>query len=143
MLWKSISNRVDLHEIYGSIATLLTEINEQWPIFLQHSYCNREQRAIINKIQLKSNDQSFVVVQIDFSENYIFARQREVQATHWNNNQATVFTVHIKAGQSHKNMVIISDYMYHNTAFVYCAQGLIVEFVKNNFPQVQKMSYVR
>jgi hypothetical protein len=80
---------------------------------------------------------------MDFAENYTFVRQREVQAAHWNNQQATVFTIHIKIGQRHKNIVIISDYMHHDTAFVYCAQRLAVEFVKNHFPLVKKIIYLR
>ena len=136
MLWKSIKNKVDLHEIHDSIASLLTKIDEQWPIFLQHSYFNREQRAFINEIRLKLNGQSF-------AENYTFVRQREVQAAHWNNSQAIVFTVHLKVVQTRKNMVIINDHMHHDMAIVYCAESLIVEFVKKNFPQVQKINYVR
>ena len=77
---------------------------------------------------------SFIVVQMDFAENYTFVRQREVQAAHWNNQQATLFIVHIKIANSHKNLVIISDYMHHDTAFVYCAQRLIAEFLQKHFP---------
>ena len=142
-LWKAINKKVDLHEIRGTIASLLTEIDEQWPVFLLHSYCNREQRAFIDEIRTKSSNASFVVVQMGFAENYTFIRQREVQAAHWNNQQATLFTIHIKIGKSHSNIVIISDYMHHDTTFVYCAQRLVVEFVKNHFPEVKKIMYLR
>jgi hypothetical protein len=141
-LWKTVNKKVDLHEIRGTIASLLTEIDEQWSVFLLHSYYNREQRSFIDEIRGKSSDQSFVVVQMDFAENYTFVRQREVQAAHWNNQQATLFTIHIKIGQRHKNIVIISDYMHHDTAFVYCAQRLVVEFTKNHFPLVKKIFYL-
>ena len=81
---------------------------------------------------------------MDSSENYTFLCQKEVQAAaHWNSSQVTVFTIHIKVGQSHKNMAIISDYMHHDTAFVYCAESLIVEFATKNFSQIQKINYVR
>jgi hypothetical protein len=142
-LWKVINKKVDLHEIRGTVASLLAEIDEQWPVFLLHSYYNREQRAFIDEIRAKSSDESFVVVQMDFAENYTFVRQREVQAAHWNNQQATLFTIHIKVGKSHKNILIVSDYMHHDTAFVYCAQRLIVDFVKNHFPGVKKIMYLR
>ena len=108
-----------------------------------HSYINREQRTYINELRIKSSCLSYAVVQTDFAENYTFLRQREVQAAHWNNRQATLFTVHIKLGNEHKNMVIISDYMRHDTAFVHCAQGLIVDFLRKNYPQVTKINYLR
>ena len=108
-----------------------------------HSYFNQEQRSYINNLRLLSNDTSYVTVQIDFAENYRLIRQREAQAAHWNNLQVTLFTVHIKVGTNHKNMVIISDYMRHDTAFVYCAQRLIVEFIQKHYPQITKINYLR
>jgi hypothetical protein len=138
-----VNKKVDLHHINGSITSLLDEIDDQWKKFLIHSHFNREQRAYINSLRSQSSDTSYVAVQMDFAENYTLIRQREVQAAHWNNIQATLFTIHIKAGTNHKNMVVISDYMRHDTAFVYCAQQLIVEFVKKHYPQVTKINYIR
>lgn len=142
-LWKTSDKKVDLHQIRGAVASLLDEIDDKWSSFLVHSYLNREQRNYINDLKAKSNYSSYTVVQMDFAENYTFLRQREVQAAHWNNQQATLFTVHIKIGNEHKNMVIISDYMRHDTAFVHCAQRLIVDFLRKNFPQVIKVNYLR
>ena len=108
-----------------------------------HSYFNQEQRSYINNLRLLSNDTSYVTVQIDFAENYRLIRQREAQAAHWNNLQVTLFTVHIKVETNHKNVVIISDYMRHDRAFVYCTQRLIVEFIKTHYPPVTKINYLR
>jgi hypothetical protein len=142
-LWKTSNNKVDLHHIRSAISSLLDEIDDHWASFLLHSYYNREQRTCINDLRLRSSHSSYVTVQVDFAENYTVMRQREVQAAHWNNLQATLFNVHIKIGTSHKNMVIISDYMRHDTAFVYCAQGLIVQFLNQYYPQVVKINYLR
>jgi len=142
-IWQQVNKKVDLHHIRGSIVSLLNEVDEQWKSFAIHSYFNREQRTYIRDLRLLSSDMSYVVIQIDFAENYSVIRQREVQAAHWNNVQATLFTVHIKIGTKHKNIAIISDYMRHDTAFVYCAQQLIIKFVKQHFPFVCKINYLR
>ncbi|CAF1510324.1 unnamed protein product [Adineta ricciae] len=141
-IWKTTNKKVDLHHIHGSIMSLLGEIDGQWKKFLTHSYFNREQRSYINNLRLLSSDTSYATVQIDFAENYTIIRQREVQAAHWNNVQVTIFTVHIKVGTTHKNMAIVSDYMRHDTAFVYCAQRIIVDFLKKHYPQITKISYI-
>lgn len=141
--WKSTNKKVDLHHIRGSISSLLDEIDEQWKAFQTHSYYNREQRLYIKDLHLQSTDTSYITAQIDFAENYSVLRQREVQAAHWNNLQCTLFTIHLKIGTKYKNIVVISDYMRHDTAFVYCVQCLIVDFVKNNYPQVTRISYIR
>ena len=142
-VWKLVDKKIDLHQIRGSITSLLYEIDESWSAFLAHSYFNREHRNFINELRIKSSHLSYAVVQIDFAENYTFLRQREVQAAHWNNQQATLFTIHIKIGNEHKNMVIISDYMRHDTAFIYCAQRLIIDYLRKHYPEVKKVNYLR
>ena len=74
--------------------------------------------------------------------NYTLIRQREVQQG-FSQHQATLFTAHLTIGNEHRDLAIISDYMEHTTAFVYCAQRIIVDFVKKNFPFVTKINYVR
>jgi hypothetical protein len=83
------------------------------------------------------------VAQIDFSMNYTWIRQREVQQGFFSQHQATLFTIHLTIGQEQRNLAIISNYMEHTTAFVYCAQKLLIQFIKKNFPLVKKINYLR
>ena len=75
--------------------------------------------------------------------NYTLIRQREVQPSFFSHHQATLFTIHIIRGREHRNLAIISDHLEHTTAFVYCAQKILVQFTKKNFPLVQKINYIR
>ncbi|CAF4851339.1 unnamed protein product, partial [Rotaria socialis] len=74
-VWKPIDKKVDLHQIRGTITSLLYEIDENWSAFLLHSYINREQRNFINDLRIKPSRVSYAVIQIDFAENYAFLRQ--------------------------------------------------------------------
>ncbi|CAF3300606.1 unnamed protein product [Rotaria sp. Silwood2] len=141
--WKTLNNKVDLLCTNGSYDLLLDEIDSHWTMFLLHSYFTTEQKEYIKNLRLNSSDSTFIVAQIDFAENFTIFHQREVQGYHWNNKQITIFTAHLKAGSINKNVVIISDYMSHDTAFVYVAQGLIVDFIKINIPLVKKINYLR
>ena len=127
----------------GSLDSLLVEIEERWPAFLLHTYCNRQQRDYIKETRTQSTDRTFIVAQIDFSMNYTLLRQREVQQGLFSQHQASLFTIHLTIGQQHRNLAIISDCMEHITLFVYCAQRILVQFVKKNFPLVEKINYVR
>ncbi|CAF4104405.1 unnamed protein product, partial [Rotaria sordida] len=140
--WKTLNNKVDLFHMNGSYDSLLDEIDSHWTTFLLHSYFTTEQKEYIKNLRLNSSDNTYIVAQIDFAENFTIFHQREVQGYHWNNKQITIFTIHLKAGLINKNVVIISDYMSHNTIFVYVAQGLIVDFIKTNFPLVKKINYL-
>ena len=142
-LWKKVNNRFDLQKVTGSIDSLLTDIEERWSHFLLHTYHNRQQRKHIAYLREQSSQRTFVVAQIDISMNYTLIRQREVQQGFFSRYQATLFTVHLTIVKEHRDLAIISDYMEHTTAFVYCAQKIVVDFVKQNFPLVRKVNYVR
>ena len=50
--------------------------------------------------------------------------------------------VYIKVGEEHRNMVFISDYLAHDTRFVYYAQCVIITFLKKEYPNVFSVVYV-
>ena len=75
--------------------------------------------------------------------NFTLIRQREVQQWFFSQHQATLFTIHLTIGREQRNVAIISNYMEHITSFVYCAQQILVRFIKKNFPLVKKINYVR
>ena len=68
-LWKKVKNKFDLQQIFGSVDSLLTMIEDNWPTFLLHTYCNRQQRDYIKELRRQSTDKTFIVAQIDFSMN--------------------------------------------------------------------------
>ena len=142
-MWKKMNNKFDLQYIIGSVDSLLTTIEENWPTFILHTYQNRQQRDYIKELRSQSTDKTFVVAHIDFSMNYTLIRQREVQQGSFSRQQATVFTIHLTIGQEHRNLSIISDHLEHTTAFVYSSQKILVEFIKRNYPLVKKINYVR
>ena len=82
----------------------------------------------------------------DFSENYSFVVQDEVQGYHWVNNQATLhpFVAYYKSPDNvlrHKSYCIISDCLDHSTFAVYTYQKLLVKHLKENLPVFNKLFY--
>ena len=142
-VWETINTKMVLQTVSGLVASLLCEIDKRWSVFLYHAFVNRQQRKYIETIREQSSTDDYVVVQIDFAENYKFVRQRESQSAHWNTDQAALFTVHLKIGKEHRCMVLISDYMNHDSKFVWLAQENIANFVKKQYPKVKKINYMR
>ncbi|CAF4684481.1 unnamed protein product, partial [Rotaria socialis] len=122
-LWKKVNNKFDLQQMSGSIDSLLTEIEESCPLFLLHTHINREQREY-------------------FSINYTLVRHCEVQQGFFSQHQVTLFTIHLTIGKEQRNVAIISDYMERTTVFAHCAQKVLTQFIKTNFPLVKKINYV-
>ncbi|CAF1585862.1 unnamed protein product, partial [Didymodactylos carnosus] len=138
MKWTKMEDRVDIHRISGSIRALLFECDSQWLKFTTHSYITTTQFEYIKKIK-ESLDSESAICQMDFTENYV---QNEIMSKHWSTSQAALFTVQIKTKDQTSNIVIISNYLSHDTMFVHCSQGLICEYVKLHFPSVKRMIYL-
>lgn len=134
MVWEKTNNKFDLQKVNAPIDLLIFEMNEQWPSFLLHSYCNRQQREHIALLRSQSGNTSFIIAQIDFSMNYSLIRQREVQQGFFSHQQASLFTAHLIIGEQQRNPAIISDRLERDTAFVHCAHQIIAEFSRRSFP---------
>ena len=80
--WETINTKMVLQIVSGLVASLLCEIDKLWSIFLYHAFINRQQRKYIATIREQFSTDDYVVVQIGFSENYKFVRQREPQGSH-------------------------------------------------------------
>ena len=92
-------------------------------------------------MEVKSNLQSGVFQVIaDFSENYFFVLQDEVQGFHWNNSQATIhpFVVYYsESGELHQLCyAIISDCLHHDTVAVYLFQMCLIDYLKRKINSV-------
>ena len=74
--------------------------------------------------------------------NYTLVRQRKVQQGFFSQHHVTLFTIHLTIGKKQRNLAIISDYMEYTTVFVHCAQKILAQFIKKNFPLVKKINYV-
>ena len=142
-LWITSNNHVELQHFTGSFRSLIDTLNDRWSSFVTHTYTTRQQRDYIKAIKLTSSFTTFVVTQVDFAENFSFVVQKEIQSAYWNKKQATLYTVVVTAGSEHRSMVIISNCMIHDATFVYCAQKVIVEFIRKEYPTVNKINYVR
>ena len=126
----------------GTFRALLEEIDNLWPNFIIHNFYTHEQRDYIALIKETFSITTFAIVQIDFAQNYSLIIQTEIQSAYYSPQQATIFTIYIKVGEEHRNMVIISDYLAHDTKFVYAGQKIIVNFLQKQYPNVFKLNYV-
>ncbi len=139
VLWEKNEKKTELQRHTTSISTLLDKLDCLWNKFLIHYFVTIEQRDYIKQIKLKSSEHGTAIVQLDFAENFCLFSQSAVQSSYYYNKQVTIFTVHIKMGLGHRNLVFISDYMKHRTEFVYQAQVFITNFIKKWYPNVNHL----
>ena len=140
--WKKIHNRYELVHSNGSFDVLLKEIDDLWSSYITHNFCTHKQREYIVLLKEESHLSKYIVIQMDFAQNFAFVIQQEVQCAFYFRQQATLFTIYIRVGDEHRNMVIISDSLTHDNKFVHAAQKILIEFIKVEYPNVPVINYV-
>ena len=109
-----------------------------------HDFFAKKQFIFTDTLKKNLEKGEFVVC-CDYAENYAFVIQNSTQSFHWNNNQATVFTVvvYYKGNDEleHVSMAIISDNLNHDSISVYEYQKIVISYLKANFT-VNKIYYL-
>ena len=97
-------------ELFAHICAILPE-------FLQHCCTKRSQAESYQKereaVGGDAFDESFAMVQVDFSENYTCMFQDEIQSAHWKKGQVSLFTVALWCDGELHPKVIASNNLDH------------------------------
>ena len=94
----------------GSFDDTFSELKLQTLTFLMHHFVKEKQSAAFKSNQ-DFSDTNFntAVLQIDFAENYSTFYQDEVQSTHWEKTQITIFTAALWQKNECHSVVVVSD----------------------------------
>lgn len=108
---------------------------DQIPYFLRHVYVKRQQSYFFGDKRGNLTIHE-VIVQIDFAENYPCKYHNEVQSTHWNQQQVTVFTVAIWTNNGVKNtweshVIVTHELVHDKKAVAVLMSGTVKRMVWN------------
>ncbi|XP_017470011.1 PREDICTED: uncharacterized protein LOC108378244 [Rhagoletis zephyria] len=138
------SERCTLKTVILSVDDFVEEICTGLVNLRTHDFLVKEQRSFFENLKIHLQAGEFVI-SYDFAENYKYVIQDAIQAFHFNNDQATIFTIviyYMKDGKlEHKSMAIISDDLKHDAVAVYEYQKIILNYLKSEFT-VAKVYYV-
>ena len=82
---------------------------------------------------------------VDFAENYSFVVQDEIQSFHWSKSHCTLHPVVVYYKENgklaQKSFCFISEYLEHDTEFVYEVQRELVKLLNKTIPTITKFEY--
>ena len=142
--WVS-TDRCEIRNISFSCEQLLDECVRQITNLTKHSYIAKAQEDYLKHRKINiSKDEAIVL--LDFSENFQFVIQNEVQSYHWCKDYCTVHCLVVYLKNNNHDLVsssfcIISDDLTHDIAFVWCSQKAICQFPNEKFPDLTKVKY--
>ena len=109
-----------------------------------HSFIAKSQSRYL-KDQKEKLCRTSCIALLDFTENYQFMVQDEIQGFHWNKIGYTPHPVAIYSMENDKlqceSLCVISDDMEHDTCFVYQVQAEIIKYLKRELPSVTSIEY--
>lgn len=131
------SKTVNVHEFMDILGEKLMKLKT-------HDFFAKQQSLFVSNVKSNLQEGEFLVC-CDFAENYAFVIQNSTQSFHWNNNQATIFTVVVYYKQNdqlkHVSIAVVSDNLNHDTIAVYEYQKIVISYLKTNF-NVKKLYYL-
>lgn len=140
------TDRSSLETVVESTEDFIESFISKLGVLAHHSFIAEQQSNFLKNLQETILPNEFIVV-LDFSENYSFVLQDEVQAHHWSTAQCTVhpFGIYYREPETqnlrNKNFIVLSDCLKHNTILVHVFQRHLVEYLKETFSTVTKIYY--
>lgn len=119
---------------------ILEILRKKLPQFLKHCYIHRHQSIYFENLKNLLPTKT-LLLHIDFSENYTFPYQDEVQSAHWTSHSCTIYTV-IAYFIDNSNkitlpIVVISDYLNHDKYAVNVFNEKVIEYIKLQYQSAE------
>ena len=136
-----IRGKMSTRKVYrarsGCLAEMVDQLCDILSPFAQHMFVAYWQQSVFSQLK-ESISANHVLSVIDFSENFATFYQNAIQATHWVNNQATLFPMvswyPCTTCEGHEiireSIVIISDDLKHDANAVHKFQQVAYEHIK-------------
>lgn len=140
------TDRCDLETIVKSADEFVPFFCSKLGGWIPHDFIKTEQSTFLKNTKNSLQDGEFLAI-LDFSENYSFVLQDEVQSHHWNVQQATIhpFVIYYKQNTQveHFSFIIISEELRHDSVAVNLFISKMMHFLRvNQHKKVNKMYFM-
>ena len=121
-----LSDSTSIHDLIDMISNSIDKLTS-------HSYIAKAQSSHL-KLRKENIDENTILVLVDFSENFTFIVQDEIQSYHWCKEQATLHPIVMYYKENgtvkHKSFCVISDELHHDVSMVYQIQTVFLNYVR-------------
>lgn len=130
----------------STLGEAVEKLEKKLPQFLQHVYIKRKQETFFCKLK-ENMPPNTLLLHFDFSENYNFIYQDEIQSAHWVSKSCTIYTAmaYFVDGKTCKSIpiVVVSDYLQHDKYAVATFNEAIIKKIKADYPEllISKLIY--
>lgn len=141
--WTNAPGQYSLETITKTTDEFVEFYEIQIKNLLAHDFIAQKQSKFFKNRKENLADKEMLVI-CDFSENYTFTIQDEIQAFHWVNKQCTIhpFALYWKENgvDKRKSIVVIAESLKHDVTAVYLFQKKLIEFIKQKL-EIEKIIF--
>ena len=138
------TDRAEMVTVVQPQAEFFESLLEKLVSLKTHHYIAKLQTQFLQEKKEQLSERECIVL-ADFSENFKFVVQDEIQSYHWVNQQATVhpFIYYHKVNSTlcSQCICVISDTTNHNTVTVHMFLTYLMKHIKETIPHVNKIIY--
>jgi ABC-type proline/glycine betaine transport system ATPase subunit len=114
-------------------------------VLKKHSFIAKKKKSEHYNFVKKNVKENEAVVSLNFAENYGFVIQDKAQSFHWNNDQATIFTIAVHYRDCNdvklRSIVCISEHLEHDTLAVHVFQKKLISYLRSELiPDIKKIT---
>lgn len=136
---KDEQGKITRQKLSGTMSEIFNKLKEKVPQFLQHEYIRKSQADSFENLKNHLSSDA-IILHIDFSENYNFQYQDEIQSAHWNSESCTLYTAILYYKNNNMDLcfesyVVVSNYLTHDKYAVVSFNNVILENFKKNHPE--------
>ena len=134
---KDETKTVVRENVSSTLKEAIGKLENKLPQFLKHVYIKRQQETFF--FELKAHlPTNTLLIHFDFSENYSFFYQDEIQSAHWVSKSCTLYTALAyfiyKDEKRTVPIVVVSNYMQHDKYAVAVFNEKIIEKIQCDYP---------
>lgn len=98
---------------HSSVGEGLKKLENMYMKVIHHCYIKKEQATFFQNLMTSVTSKN-IVLQVDYSENYVIRHQDAVQADHWAGKPISIYTAVAWLPTTKMSFAMVSDYMAHD-----------------------------
>lgn len=141
--WLKSGTFIQKHDLSNkNVADVLIDFSESFLKYKLHKYLVHTQHNAINEMK-RTNAETSVILQMDYSENFAVISQDEVQSAFFTRKQISIFTAVALVGQTDQlSFAIINDDTKHQKEQVFFYMKLIIDELRSIYPNLTHINFI-
>jgi len=127
----------------GTVFQCVKMLQRKTPKYLCHVFIKRKQSKYFQYTKENADDTT-VVCQIDYAENFTLQHQDQIKSAHWSKKQVSIFTSYIwlggSGGEGH-SFGFVSNSIKHDKYSVITCLEILVKEIMSFMPDVQQIMF--